>query len=89
MTAQQMRSPSPQGVARAAAKIAQLLPATPLLELQIGGATIWAKVESLQPLVMEIHPRRMRKILWLQELGSVMLMRCEFLLLKVLKQFAN
>ncbi len=50
MTAQQMRSPSPQGVARAAAKIAQLLPATPLLELQVGGATIWAKVESLQPI---------------------------------------
>ncbi len=54
MTAQQMpsasRCPSPQGVARAAAKIAQLLPPTPLLELQVGEATVWAKVESLQPI---------------------------------------
>ncbi|MFM2301760.1 MAG: hypothetical protein RLZZ84_1496 [Pseudomonadota bacterium] len=50
MTAQQMRIPSPQGVARAAAKIDRLLPRTPLLELELDGATIWAKAECLQPI---------------------------------------
>lgn len=50
MTAQQMRSPSPEGVARAEAKIAQLLPQTPLLEAEIGGHTVWCKADSLQPI---------------------------------------
>lgn len=48
MTAQQM--PTAAGVARAAGKIAALLPATPLLETQIGGITVWAKAECLQPI---------------------------------------
>ena len=54
MTAQQMpsllqRSPTPQGVAIAAAKIAQLLPKTPLLEASVNGTPVWFKAESLQP----------------------------------------
>ena len=49
MSAQQMHSPTAEGVARAAAKIAQLLPHTPLLETEIGGQPIWCKAESLQP----------------------------------------
>lgn len=49
MTAQQKRSPSAQGITRAAQKIAQLLPRTPLLELEIGGVTVWIKAECLQP----------------------------------------
>lgn len=50
MTAQQMRSPTAEGVTRAAAKIAQLLPQTPLLETEINGHTVWCKAESLQPI---------------------------------------
>ncbi|HMT46468.1 MAG TPA: pyridoxal-phosphate dependent enzyme [Novosphingobium sp.] len=50
MTAQQMHTPSPEGVARAAAKIAQLLPNTPLLETEVNGVTVWSKAESLQPI---------------------------------------
>ena len=50
MTAQQMRSPTPEGVARAAAKIADLLPRTPLLETEIHGHSVWIKAESLQPI---------------------------------------
>jgi threonine dehydratase len=50
MTTQQMRTPTPQGVARAAAKLADLLPLTPLLEVEIGGHTVWCKAESLQPI---------------------------------------
>ncbi len=50
MSAQQMRSPSAEGVARAAAKIADLLPQTPLLEAEINGARVWLKAESLQPI---------------------------------------
>lgn len=55
MTAQQMpsaslRTPTREGVLRAAAKIAELLPKTPLLEVQVDGATIWCKAESLQPI---------------------------------------
>lgn len=38
-----------EGVARAAAKIAGILPPTPLLPLDIDGATIWCKAECLQP----------------------------------------
>jgi len=45
-----MRSPTADGVARAAAKIAQLLPPTPLLPLELpGGETVWCKAECLQP----------------------------------------
>jgi threonine dehydratase len=53
MTAQHLhdpnRKPSYAGVVRAAAKIARLLPPTPLLPLEIDGRTIWCKAESLQP----------------------------------------
>jgi len=45
-----MHKPSPEGVARAAAKIAQLLPNTPLLETEVNGVTVWSKAESLQPI---------------------------------------
>jgi threonine dehydratase len=45
-----MRAPTREGVLRAAAKIAALLPATPLLPFGIGGATVWAKAECLQPI---------------------------------------
>jgi threonine dehydratase len=44
------RAPSHAGVLRAAAKMAALLPQTPLLPLGLpSGATIWCKAESLQP----------------------------------------
>ena len=44
-----MRTPTPEGVLRAAGKVAQILPPTPLLPIDIGGVTVWAKAESLQP----------------------------------------
>ncbi len=54
MTAQQLhdpnRKPSLEGIKRAAAKIAEILPPTPLLPLEIDGHTIWCKAESLQPI---------------------------------------
>ena len=55
MSAQQMpileqHGPSAAGVARAAAKIADLLPLTPLLEAAINGSRVWLKAESLQPI---------------------------------------
>lgn len=50
MTAQQMRTPTPQGVVRAAAKIADLLPKTPLIESEIEGVPVWLKAECLQPI---------------------------------------
>ncbi|HVR91626.1 MAG TPA: pyridoxal-phosphate dependent enzyme [Novosphingobium sp.] len=50
MTTQPMRAPTAEGVARAAAKIAQLLPPTPLLALEADGTTVWCKAESLQPI---------------------------------------
>lgn len=49
MTAQHLRAPTAQGVARAAAKLAAFLPETPLLEATIGDATVWCKAECLQP----------------------------------------
>lgn len=49
MTTQPMRAPTAEGVARAAAKIAALLPPTPLLPLEVSGSTVWCKAESLQP----------------------------------------
>ncbi len=43
--------PTRDGVLRAAAKVAALLPQTPLLPLELpGGATVWCKAESLQPM---------------------------------------
>jgi threonine dehydratase len=44
-----MRKPDIAGVFRAAAKIANILPPTPLLPIEIDGNTIWCKAESLQP----------------------------------------
>jgi len=49
MSAQQMHNPTRDGVARAAAKIADLLPMTPLLEAEIAGQAVWLKAECLQP----------------------------------------
>lgn len=43
------RAPTLAGVERAAAKVAALLPQTPLLPLEVDGRTIWCKAESLQP----------------------------------------
>lgn len=43
------RAPTLAGVKRAAAKVAALLPQTPLLPLEIDGTTIWCKAECLQP----------------------------------------
>ncbi|HEX4848966.1 MAG TPA: pyridoxal-phosphate dependent enzyme [Novosphingobium sp.] len=50
MTAQQLRTPTPEGVVRAAGKIADLLPKTPLLEAEIAGQPVWLKAECLQPI---------------------------------------
>ncbi len=41
--------PTREGVLDAAAKIALILPPTPLLPVEIGGVTCWAKAEVLQP----------------------------------------
>ena len=50
MSVESLRSPTAEGVARAAAKIAALLPPTPLLPLELpNGDTVWCKAESLQP----------------------------------------
>ncbi|MFM5948703.1 MAG: threonine/serine dehydratase, partial [Novosphingobium sp.] len=54
MSTQQMRSqsklgPTPEGVALAAAKIAELLPKTPLIEAEVNGVRLWFKAECLQP----------------------------------------
>lgn len=46
----QGRKPTREGVLRAAAKIAQVVPPTPLLPLEIDGRTIWCKAECLQPI---------------------------------------
>jgi threonine dehydratase len=45
-----VRKPDRNGVLRAADKIAAILPPTPLLQLDLGGATIWCKCESAQPM---------------------------------------
>jgi threonine dehydratase len=54
MTGQELlnpnRTPTREGVLRAAAKIAELLPQTPLLPLEVDGRTIWCKAEMLQPI---------------------------------------
>jgi threonine dehydratase len=44
------RQPTLAGVERAAKKIAAILPATPLLPLEIDGTIIWCKAECLQPI---------------------------------------
>jgi threonine dehydratase len=44
------RKPSREGVLRAMAKVAEILPPTPLLPLEIDGRTIWCKAEMLQPI---------------------------------------
>jgi len=50
MTAQQMRAPTREGVMRAAARIAAILPPSPLLPAEIGGVPLWVKAECLQPI---------------------------------------
>ena len=50
MTAQLLRAPTVQGVARAMEKVAAILPETPLLEAEINGHTVWLKAECLQPI---------------------------------------
>lgn len=53
MTGQELldpaRTPTREGVLRAAEKVAVLLPQTPLLPLEVDGVTIWCKAENLQP----------------------------------------
>lgn len=49
MSEPDQRIPTAQGVARAAAKLAGLLPETPLFEARIGGSSVWCKAECLQP----------------------------------------
>ncbi|MBL8649140.1 MAG: pyridoxal-phosphate dependent enzyme [Sphingopyxis sp.] len=44
------RAPTLAGVERAAAKVAALLPRTPLLPLEADGVTLWCKAECLQPI---------------------------------------
>jgi threonine dehydratase len=43
------RAPTLAGVERAAAKVAALLPQTPLLPIEVDGTVIWCKAECLQP----------------------------------------
>lgn len=54
MTGQELlnrdRTPTREGVLRAMAKIAGILPPTPLLPLEVDGQTIWCKAEMLQPI---------------------------------------
>lgn len=44
------RKPSREGVLRAMAKVAEILPPTPLLPLDVDGRTLWCKAEMLQPI---------------------------------------
>lgn len=54
MTGQELlspdRKPTRDGVLRAMAKVAEILPKTPLLPLDVDGVTIWCKAEMLQPI---------------------------------------
>lgn len=50
MTGQADRKPTRDGVLRAAVKIAEILPTTPLLPLEVDGVTVWCKAEMLQPI---------------------------------------
>ena len=45
-----MRQPTRRGVLRAAEKVAAILPATPLIPVEIRGQRVWCKAESLQPI---------------------------------------
>mgnify|MGYP002780202407 CR=1 FL=1 len=44
------RAPTRDGVLRAVAKVAAILPPTPLLPLEVDGRTLWCKAECLQPI---------------------------------------
>jgi threonine dehydratase len=44
------RKPTRKGVLRAARKVAEILPPTPLLPAEIGDANVWCKAECLQPI---------------------------------------
>lgn len=44
------RKPGREGVLRAMAKVAEILPPTPLLPLEVDGRTLWCKAEMLQPI---------------------------------------
>jgi len=44
------KAPTHKGVLRAMAKIAAILPKTPLLPVEVDGVTIWCKAEMLQPI---------------------------------------
>ncbi|MXP41309.1 pyridoxal-phosphate dependent enzyme [Altererythrobacter soli] len=44
------RAPTREGIADAMRKIAEILPPTPLLRVEIGDSVLWAKAESLQPI---------------------------------------
>ena len=44
------KGPTRDGVLRAMTKIADILPQTPLLPLEVDGVTIWCKAEMLQPI---------------------------------------
>lgn len=50
MNEPELRKPTAKGVALAARKIAETLPETPLLRLDVDGQTIWCKAECLQPI---------------------------------------
>jgi threonine dehydratase len=54
MTGQELlsstRKPTREGVLRAMGKVADILPKTPLMPLDVDGATIWCKAEMLQPI---------------------------------------
>ncbi|ANU08220.1 Phenylserine dehydratase [Paraurantiacibacter namhicola] len=43
------RAPTRDGVTAAASRIAEILPPTPLLPVELDGSTLWAKAECLQP----------------------------------------
>lgn len=47
---QQQREPTREGVLDAARKVAEILPATPLIPVEIGDAKVWVKAECLQPI---------------------------------------
>ncbi len=44
------RVPTREGVIRAAAKVAEILPPTPLIPFEHAGKTLWAKADCLQPM---------------------------------------
>jgi threonine dehydratase len=54
MTGQELlaedRKPTREGVLRAMAKVAEILPPTALLPLEVDGLTLWCKAEMLQPI---------------------------------------